>query len=322
MTKTISIQTHGGTELLQMKSGDLKKPGKGEVLISHTAIGINFIDIDFRKGIYNCHLPYVPGIEACGYVEEIGEGVEGINIGDRYAYATARGGAYSEQRIIKADKLVAVPDYISDEEAAASLLKGMMAHLLLRRTFYVKPGDKILVHAAAGGLGSLLCQYAYHLKATVIGTVGSQEKAEYAKAYCHHVINYREQDFVKQVYDITAGQGVSVVFDSVGNDTFNKSLDCLVKFGLMVSYGQSSGQVPLFEPALLRKNSLFLTYPSIYDYKHNRMELILSADEVWNLIKNQIIKSNIYRKYSLEEAALAHQAIEERQTIGSSIFVL
>jgi NADPH2:quinone reductase len=325
MSKAIVIHETGGPEVLKLQQVNIKQPGSGEVLIAHSAIGINFIDIYHRSGVYP--LPTMPsmlGIEACGYIEDIGPDVEGFQIGDRVAYATSLiPGAYSEKRVINAKYIVAVPDYINDEQVAALLAKGLTAHYLLRRTFFVKFGDTVLIHAAAGGVGKILCQWAKYCKATVIGTVGSDEKIKIAKdAGCDYVINYQTENFKNQVLEITNGKGVNVVYDSVGKDTFFDSIDCLVEFGVMASYGESSGKVPPFDISILNKKSSFLTKPSLFQYKSIRMELVLSANEVFELFRQKIIKVDNYNKYDLNEIAQAHNDIELRKTVGSSILLI
>ncbi|MFV9874889.1 MAG: quinone oxidoreductase [Rickettsiales endosymbiont of Dermacentor nuttalli] len=323
MTKAIVIENTGSPDVLQLKTINDIKPPKGMVLIRHTTIGINFIDIYYRNGSYPLsNLPAILGFEGCGYVEEIGEGVEGITIGERYAYATAPMGSYCETRIIDPQYLIAVPEGITDEQAASALLKGLTAHYLLRRTFFVKPGDKILVHAAAGGVGQLLCSWAKFLRATVIGTVSSEAKVEIAlNNGCQHVINYNNPNFSKQVNDITEGQGVSVVYDSIGKSTLLKSIDCLSNFGLLVSFGQSSGMPDPIDLSILSPKSIFITRPSLFNYKSDRMELILSANEVFELLKRNVLVCNI-NKYNFDNVIQVHQDLEERKNHGSSVLIV
>ncbi|MFN7038378.1 MAG: quinone oxidoreductase family protein [Alphaproteobacteria bacterium] len=325
MTKAIIINEPGGYEALKpTKLKDLK-PAAGQVLIAHKAIGINFIDVYYRRGDIKLDTyPIIPGIEAAGYIEEIGEGVEGFKVGDRVAYATLQtGGAYSEKNIVDIKYVIGLPDEISFEQAAASLTKGMTAHYLLRRTYYVRPGNYILINAAAGGVGQILSQWAREIKANIIGAVGSDDKIEIAKkAGCDYVINYSKENLANRVMEITNNQGVVVAYDSVGGDMLLHSLECLGKFGLLVSYGQSSGSKPLLDLSLLVKKSLFVTYPNLFVYKENRNELILTANEVFEYIKSKVLKVNIANRYTLEEARKAHQDLEERKTTGSSIFVI
>lgn len=322
MPKAVVLRETGGPEVLKIEDIPAPKdPQPGQVLIRHTAIGINYADIYYRKGIYKApSMPMVPGMEACGVVVKKGEGVE-VEVGQRVAYGTAKSGAYSEKRLINVRNLVAVPDEISDDIAAAALSKGMTAHMLLFRTFRVKKGDIILVHAAAGGVGQFLCQWASHLGAVVIGTVSSAEKAQTAKSSgCRYPIIYTEEDFVKEVDRITKGKGVNVVYDSVGKDTFQKSLQCLTPLGLMASYGQSSGVVPAFNVLSLANRGLFVTRPTLALYKSARLELVLTAREVFKQISAGVLRVNIGRTYNLADAAQAHMDLESRMTRGPSIF--
>src|SRR5690606_31467383 len=269
MPHAIRIHEHGGPEVLRWEPVEVPAPGPGELRIRHTAVGLNFIDIYYRTGLYQPPgLPFTPGSEAAGVVEEVGEGVEGFKPGDRVAYGSASLGAYSEQRLVAADRVVHLPDNIDDATAAAMMLKGMTAQYLLRRTYRVEAGDTILIHAAAGGVGKIVCQWAKLLGARVIGTVGSDEKAEEVRQLgCDHVIVYSREDFVARVREITDGRGVDVVYDSVGADTFMKSLDCLRPLGMMVSFGQSSGKIPPFDVGILaQKGCLFLTRPTLFTY--------------------------------------------------------
>lgn len=324
MVQAIRIHETGGPDVLKIEQIKLRAPGEGEVLVAQTAIGINFIDTYHRKGLYPLPLPATLGIEACGYVEAIGPGVNGLNIGDRVAYATGPVGAYTEQRIIEQRYLVHVPDAISDDQAAGGLAKGLTAHYLLHRAFVIRPGaSTILVHAAAGGVGQLLCQWASVYDCAIIGTVSSEEKAVIARENgCQHVINYTTENFVERVRDITAGLGVSVVYDSVGKDTFFDSLKCLQPFGMMISYGQSSGAIPPFDISLLAENNLFLTRPTLGAYKRHRMELILSAEEVFERMKNEHIRININNHYDFSEVVQAHRDLESRKTTGASVLMV
>ena len=324
MSKAVRIHAHGGPEVLTIEEVDPGRPGRGEVLVRHTVIGLNFIDTYFRTGLYPPPkgLPLIPGAEAAGIVEEVGRGVDWLKPGDRVAYVTSVG-AYAEERVISADRVVAVPDAVSDEQAAASVLKGMTAEFLLRRTFPVKPGDTVLFHAAAGGVGLIAGQWAKHLGATVIGTAGSADKVALAKANGYdHVVNYREADFVEAVKEITGGKRCDVVYDSVGNDTFPGSLDCLRPRGMFVSFGQSSGPIPPFPLGLLaQKGSLYATRPTIFSYTAERGETDASATALFELIASGAVKVPINQRYTLDEAARAHQDLEGRKTTGASVLI-
>jgi NADPH:quinone reductase len=322
MTKAIQIHRTGGTEVMQWEDVDVLPPDPDEVLIRHTAIGVNFIDVYFRTGLYPVQMPCVLGMEAAGVVEEIGAEVKDLNVGDRVAY-TGLLGAYAERRTVPADRLVKLPKDVRDETAAGMMLKRLTAHYLLHRTYRVGPGDTILVHAAAGGVGLIACQWAKFLGATVIGTVGSDEKAALAKAHgCDHPIVYTREDFVKRVKEITGGNGVPVVYDSVGKDTFDKSLDCLRPLGLMVSFGQSSGAVPpLNVSTLTQKGSLFLTRPTLATYVARREDLVEAAGELLKAVRTGVVKIEIGHGYKLRDAAKAHADLEGRKTTGSTILM-
>lgn len=324
MAKAIRIHEHGGPEVLRYEEVDPGKPGKGEVLLRHTAIGLNFIDTYFRTGLYPAPngLPLTPGGEAAGVVVELGEGVTELKVGDRVAYAGAPG-SYAEERVMPAERLVKVPDGVTDEEAAGMMLKGMTAEYLLRRTYAVKPGDNVLYHAAAGGVGLIFGQWAKHLGVDVIGTVGSAQKAELAKAHGYaHVVNYRETDFVKAVAEITGGRKCDVVYDSVGKDTFDGSLDCLRPRGMLVSFGQSSGPVPPFNLGILsQKGSLFLTRPTLFAYIATRAELEESAAALFEVVRSGAVKIRVNQRYPLSEAAQAHADLEGRRTTGTTILI-
>jgi NADPH2:quinone reductase len=323
MPKAIQVHETGSAEVLRFEEAEVGKPGLGEVLIRHTAIGVNFIDIYFRKGVYPAvRFPFTPGQEASGQVEALGPGVDDFQVGDRVAYAGPLG-AYAEKRVIPADRLVHVPDSVDDRAAAAMMLKGMTAQYLLRRVYPVKAGDPILFHAIAGGVGLIACQWARYLGATVIGTVGSEAKAELAAKHgCHHTIIYTREDFVQKVKDITDRAGVPVVYDSVGKDTFMRSLDCLRPFGLMVSFGQSSGSVEPFDLSVLsRKGSLFLTRPTLMTYTAKREDLLTTARELFDVVVQGHIKIKIGQSYPLQDAANAHRALEARKTTGSTILL-
>lgn len=324
MAKAIRIHEHGGPEVLRYEEVDPGKPGKGEVLLRHTAIGLNFIDTYFRTGLYPAPngLPLTPGGEAAGVVVELGEGVTELKVGDRVAYAGAPG-SYAEERVMPAERLVKVPDGVTDEEAAGMMLKGMTAEYLLRRTYAVKPGDNVLYHAAAGGVGLIFGQWAKHLGVDVIGTVGSAQKAELAKAHGYaHVVNYRETDFVKAVAEITGGRKCDVVYDSVGKDTFDGSLDCLRPRGMLVSFGQSSGPVPPFNLGILsQKGSLFLTRPTLFAYIATRAELEESAAALFEVVRSGAVKIRVNQRYPLSEAAQAHADLEGRRTTGTTVLI-
>lgn len=313
MSNAILVHAHGGPEAMVYGRSDPGKPGAGQILVEHKAIGLNFIDVYFRTGLYPAPngLPLIPGGEAAGVVLEVGEGIDWLKAGDRIAYAVNIG-AYTERRVIDASKVVKVPDGISFEQAAAMMLKGMTAEYLLLRTFKVKPGDTILYHAAAGGVGLILGQWAKHLGATVIGTVGSADKIELARAHgFDHVINYREQDFVAEVAAITGGRKCDVVYDSVGKDTFPASLDCLRPLGTFVSFGQSSGQIPPFNLSILsQKGSLFATRPTLFVYIARREDLEKSAAALFDVVLSGAVKIKINQRYSLKDAAKAHADLE------------
>jgi len=324
MTKAIRIHHHGGPDVLRYEDVEVGRPGPGEALVRHTAIGVNFIDCYYRSGLYPAPggLPLVPGGEGAGVVEAVGEGVDRLRPGDRVAYSTTLG-AYCGQRLIAADRLVKLPEAVADEQAAGMMLKGMTAEYLLRQTFAVKPGDTILFHAAAGGVGLIAGQWARHLGATVIGTVGSPEKARLAKAHgYHHVIDYRSEDFVARVKEITGGKKCDVVYDSVGKDTFDGSLDCLRPLGMIVSFGQSSGAVPPFGVNVLsQKGSLFLTRPTLFTYTATRAGLERSADGLFDVIGKGIVKIEVNQRYALKDAAQAHRDLEGRRTTGATVLL-
>ncbi|CAM5388223.1 NADPH2:quinone reductase [Aquamicrobium terrae] len=324
MSKAIRIHAHGGPETLRYEEVDPGRPGAGEVLIRHTAIGLNFIDVYYRTGLYPAPngLPLIPGAEAAGVVEEAGPGIDWLRPGDRVAYAAATG-AYAEKRVIAADRLVKVPDGIGDEQAAAMMLKGMTAEYLLRRTFSVKEGDTILCHAAAGGVGLILGQWAKHLGAVTIGTAGSPGKVELAKAHgFDHVIDYRKQDFVAEVAAITGGRKCDVVYDSIGKDTFPGSLDCLRPRGMFVSFGQSSGPILPFDIGLLsRKGSLFATRPTLFTYNAGRADLEQSAAALFDVVLSGAVEISINQRYALADAGKAHADLENRLTTGATILV-
>lgn len=324
MSKAIRIHEHGGPEVLRWEDFDIKAPGPGEVRLKQTAVGLNFIDVYHRSGLYPLPcLPATPGMEGSGIVVATGEGVAEFAPGDRVAYAGLPPGAYAEERLIPAHRLVKLPDAISDQQAAGMMLQGMTVQYLLRSTFHVKPGDTILLHAAAGGVGLIACQWAKHLGATVIGTVGNEAKAELARAHgCDFPILYREEDWVARVLEITDNEGVPVVYDSIGRDTFLKSLDCLRPLGLLVSFGQASGPVAPFDPGVLAaKGSLFLTRPTLMTYTANRADLLSSAEELFAVVQDGAVKIEVKQTYPLSEAAQAHRDLEARKTTGSTVLI-
>jgi NADPH2:quinone reductase len=324
MSKAIRIHAHGGPEVLTYEDADPGKPGPGQVLVRHKAIGLNFIDVYYRTGLYAPPngLPLIPGGEAAGTVAALGEGVDGLEIGDRVAYTTPLG-AYAEERVIAADRLVKVPDGVTDEQAAASMLKGLTAEYLLRRTFAVKPGDTILFHAAAGGVGLIAGQWAKRLGATVIGTAGSADKVALARQHGYdHVIDYRDSDFVAAVKDITGGKLCDVVYDSVGKDTFPGSLDCLKPRGMFVSFGQSSGPIPPFAMSILsQKGSLYATRPTLFTYIARRAELEEAAAALFGVIADGTVKIVVNQRHKLADAGRAHADLEARKTTGTTVLI-
>jgi len=314
----------GGPEVLRWEDFDPGQPEPGEVLLRHEAIGINFIDVYHRTGLYPLPaLPATPGMEGAGIVEAVGKEVTEVAVGDRVAYAGLPPGAYAEVRLIPAHRLVKLPEGISIRQGASMMLQGMTARYLLHGCYAVKAGDIILLHAAAGGVGSIACQWAKHLGAMVIGTVGSPEKAELAVANgCDHPILYNKEDFVSKVNEITNGKGVDVVYDSVGQYTFMKSLDCLRPMGMMVSFGQSSGPVPHFDPSVLSvKGSLFLTRPTLMTYTAKREDLLHHAQDLFEVVEKGAVKIEVRQTYPLAQVAQAHRDLEGRRTTGSSILI-
>ncbi|QNM82334.1 quinone oxidoreductase [Sphingomonas sabuli] len=323
MTHAIRVHATGGPDVLSWEDVAVGDPGPGQVRVRHAAVGLNYIDVYHRTGLYPQPLPFTPGVEGAGTVETVGEGVSGLKAGDRVAYAGPVG-SYAEARLIDADKLVALPDSIGFEDAAAMMLQGMTAHMLLRRVYAVQPGDTILVHAAAGGVGLIMCQWAAAIGATVIGTVSTEEKAELARAHgCHHPILYTKQDFAEEVAAITGGAKLPVVYDSVGKSTFLKSLECLRRRGMMVSYGNASGPADPFPPTLLaQKGSLFLTRPTLFDYIATREELEQASAELFEVVGSGTVRIEIKQRFKLAEAAEAHRALEARQTTGSTVLTV
>ena len=323
MPHAIQIHELGRPEVLKWEEVVVGDPGPGEVRLRQEAAGVNFIDVYHRTGLYPQPLPFIPGVEGAGVVEVVGSDVTSVQVGDRVAYGGPIGG-YAEVRLIPAERVVKLPDGISAEAAAAMMLKGMTAEMLLKRVYPVKAGDTILVHAAAGGVGLILCQWAKALGATVIGTVGSDEKAELAHAHgCDHPIIYSRQDFVTEVERITRGAKVAVVYDGVGRDTFMKSLDCLARRGMMASFGNASGPVDPFDALLLaRKGSLFLTRPTLYDYTLDPADLQLSARALFDAVESGKVKIEIGQRFALADAAEAHRALEARKTSGSTVLTI
>jgi NADPH2:quinone reductase len=324
MTKAIRIHANGGPEVLTYEDFDPGHPGPGQIRIRQTAIGLNFIDVYFRTGLYPAPggLPLIPGGEGAGTVVELGEGVTGLSVGDRVAY-TLPTGAYAQERLLPADRVVKVPASVSDEQAAAAMLKGLTVEYLLRRTYPVKPGETVLFHAAAGGVGLMFGQWAKHLGAKVIGTAGSPEKVELAKAHgFDHVIDYSREDFAARVKEITGGALCDVVYDSVGKDTFAGSIDCLKPRGMFVSFGQSSGPIPPFSINLLQqKGSLYATRPTLFTYIAKREDLEEGAAALFDVIGKGIVKVAINQRYPLAEAGRAHADLEARRTTGVSLLI-
>jgi NADPH2:quinone reductase len=324
MAKAIRMYKTGGPEVMVWEDHDPGKPGPGDVLIRHEAVGLNFIDVYHRTGLYPLpFLPATPGMEGAGIVEAVGEGVTEVKVGDRVAYAGLPPGAYAQVRLIPAHRLVRLPESIPTRQAAGMMLRGMTARYLLYGCYRVRKGDTILIQAAAGGVGLIVSQWAKFLGATVIGTVGSRDKAQLARAHgCDHTILYREEDFASNVKEITGGRGVDVVYDSVGQATFMKSLDCLRPMGMMVSFGQSSGIVPPFDLGILSaKGSLFLTRPTLMAYTEKREDLLAHAKDLFEVVTKGVVKIEIHQTYPLAEASRAHRDVEARKTTGSTILI-
>ncbi len=323
MNKTIRIAQNGGPEVLKLVDFPLGKPGIGEVRLHQKACGLNYIDVYFRTGLYKQLLPAGLGLEGAGIVEEVGPEVTNVNVGDRVAYAGGPTGAYAERRIMPASVLVRLPDAISFETAAAVMLQGLTVQYLFRRTYKIKPGETILFHAAAGGVGLLACQWAKAYGVKMIGTVSSDAKAELAKANgCTYTVNINEESFVERVEEITKGKGVPVVYDSIGKDTFFDSLNCLSPLGLMVSFGSSSGPVPDFNlTELSSRGSLFITRPSLMHYTAVRSDLDQMATELFAMIERKKLRVQINQRYALADVAQAHKDLEARKTTGSSILI-
>lgn len=325
MPKAIIMHNTGGPDVLRWTDYDPGEPGPGEVLVEQAAVGLNYIDVYHRTGLYPLPaLPAVPGLEGAGTIAAIGENVTEFSVGDRVAYAGVPPGAYAEMRLIPDHRLVHLPDSVSFQQAAAMMLQGMTARYLLFGCYPVKAGDIILIHAAAGGVGSIVCQWARHLGATVIGTVGSAAKGELARSNgCQFPVLYNETDFAEKVQEITDGRGVDVVYDSVGQATFNKSLDCLRPMGMMVSFGQASGPIPPIDLGLLAaKGSLFLTRPSLMTYTAERDALLAHAGDLFEVVEQGAVRIRVDQTYPLAEAARAHQDLEARKTTGSTILTI
>jgi NADPH2:quinone reductase len=321
--KAIRFSRTGGPEVLELQNIELPPPRAGEIRVKHTAIGVNFIDTYHRSGLYPVPLPSGLGLEAAGVVDAIGDNVSTVAKGDRVAYCTGPIGSYAEANNVPADRVVKLPSGISEETAAAALLKGMTAQYLLKRTYAVKRGETIVFHAAAGGVGLIACQWAKHLGAVVIGTVGAEEKSALAKENgCTHVLNTRAGDWAARVRDLSGGNGVPVVYDGVGKDTFMASLDCLAVRGMLVSFGNASGAVPAFEPGILSaKGSLYLTRPTLFHYTRTPRELQETADDLFSMIQSGAVKIAIHQRFPLAEARQAHEALHSRATTGATLLV-
>lgn len=323
MPHAIRIHETGGPEVLKWEEVDVGDPGEGQVRLRQTAVGLNYIDVYFRTGTYpQDTMPFTPGMEGAGEVVAVGDGVTHVSVGDRVAYAGAIG-SYAEERVAPADRMIKLPEGIDDRSGAAMMLKGMTASYLLRRTYKVGPESTILYHAAAGGVGLILCQWARHLGATIIGTVSSEEKAELAKAHgCTHTINYKTEDFVERVKEITDGKGCDVVYDSIGKDTWPASLDCVKKFGLWATFGQSSGPLPEINMGIFaQKGSLYATRPTLFTHIAERSDLEDVAGALIDVVKNGHVKIEINQTYPLSEASQAHSDLEGRKTTGSTVLL-
>jgi len=322
-TNAIRVHKQGGPEEMKWEEVGLPTIKEGEVLIKHTAIGLNYIDTYHRSGLYPMPVPLTLGIEGAGIIEEVGENVNDLKVGNRVAYASPPTGSYAEAKVMPAARLVKIPDNISDEIAAAIMLKGMTVEYLVRRTYNVKAGQTVLFHAAAGGVGLIACQWLKAIGATTIGTVGSEEKAALAKANgCDHTILYRKENFVDKVKEITNGKGVPVVYDGIGKDTFVQGFDCLSPLGLMVIFGNASGNAPPLETGMLAaKGSLYVTRPTLMTYNAKREELVDSAQQLFNMVGSGKINITINARYALKDAAQAHKDLESRKTTGSTLLM-
>lgn len=327
MTKAVRIEQNGGPEQLKLVDVQVGEPGAGEIRIRHKAAGLNFIDVYQRSGLYQLPLPLLMGMEGSGVVEAVGEGVTHLKVGDRAAYASNPPGSYSEARVMPAKTVCKLPDAISFETGAAMMLKGLTVQYLLKRTLPqggLQPGDHVLFHAAAGGVGLIACQWARALGLQLIGTAGSDEKCALAKEHgAAHVINYSKEDFLSRVKDITGGKGVKVVYDSVGKDTWDKSLDCLRPFGLMASFGNASGPVPPFAPGILgAKGSIYVTRQTLFSHIATREAAQEMADDLFGMVTSGKVKIRIDQRYALADVQQAHRDLEARKTTGSTIFTI
>ena len=323
MTHAIRIHKHGGPDVMKWETVDIGEPGDGQVKLRQTAVGLNFIDVYIRTGLYpQDNLPFTPGMEGAGEVIAVGPGVSDLAVGDRVAYAGPLG-AYAQERLAPADRMVKVPDAIDDQTAAGMMLQGMTVRYLLRKTYDVGPDTTLLFHAAAGGVGLIACQWARHLGATLIGTAGSDEKCQLAKDHgATHVINYRTENFVERVKEITGGAGCDVVYDSIGKDTYPGSLDCLKPLGLFVTFGQASGPIEDFSVnTLAPKGSLYVTRPTLMTYTATRADLVETANDLFDVVSNGAVKINVNQTYPLAEAAQAHSDLEGRKTTGSVVLL-
>ena len=323
MTHVIRFHEPGGPEVLKWEEVSVADPGPGDLRIRHTAVGLNYIDTYHRSGLYPLPMPSGIGLEAAGVVEAVGSDVTDFKVGDRVAYGTGPIGAYSEERIIPAGKVVKLPDSIDDRTAAAMMLQGMTVEYLTHRTYKVQPGDTVLFHAAAGGVGLIACQWLNHMGVTVIGTVGSEEKAALAKAHgCHHTILYRQENIVERVKELTDGKGVPVVYDSVGKDTYMASLDSLRPLGMLVSFGQASGPIPPMDLGILApKGSLYVTRPTLMTYCAETNDMRQSAQKVMDVIASGDVKIEVNQDFPLKDAVEAHRSLEGRKTTGSTVMI-
>ncbi len=321
-THGIRQHRHGGPEELRWEEYEVAPPGPGQALLRHTAVGLNFIDVYQRTGLYPQTMPFIPGSEAAGVVEAVGEGVTAVTPGDRVAYAGVVGG-YAEHRLIAADRLVKLPPGISDQAAAAMMLQGMTVQYLIRRTYRVAAGDTILIHAAAGGVGLILCQWAKSLGATVIGTVSTQDKADLARAHgCDRPVILGQEDFAAAAKEMTGGEGLPVVYDSIGRDTFFRSLDCLRPLGTLVLFGQSSGTVAPIDPNILARGSYFLTRPNLGTFIAKRAELEAAATDLFAVVEGGAVEIVVNQTFPLQDAARAHAELEARRTTGSTVLTV
>jgi NADPH2:quinone reductase len=324
MARAIRVHECGGPDVLRLDDVEVGDPGPGQARVRHTAIGVNYVDTYHRSGLYPLpSLPSAIGVEAAGVVEAVGPDVTDVAVGQRVSYASAGVGSYATVRLVSSSALVPLPEQISNEVAASVLLKGMTVEYLVCRTYAVKPGQTVLLHAAAGGVGLIACQWLAHLGATVIGTVGSDEKAELVLAHgCEHPVVYTRESFVDRVREVTDGAGVPVVYDSVGKATFEGSLDCLAPRGMLVTFGNASGKPPAFDSALLgQKGSLFLTRPSLFHYVATREELLASARQVFGVVASGVVRTEVRQRWLLAEAKVEHEALESRATTGASILI-